>query len=138
MNINFFHIIISLTFFFTFSSIAEYSDEILIFESNENRDLYYSLIGELRCPKCQNQNLLDSNSPLAIDLKNQLYVLINDDYGKDQIKEYMRSRYGDYILYNPPLNKQTLILWFLPLIIFIFAIILLISKIIKNNRIDKN
>lgn len=138
MNINFFHIIIPLTFFFTFSSIAEYSDEILIFESNENRDLYYSLIGELRCPKCQNQNLLDSNSPLAIDLKNQLYVLINDDYGKDQIKEYMRSRYGDYILYNPPLNKQTLILWFLPLIIFIFAIILLISKIIKNNRIDKN
>lgn len=138
MNINFFHIIIPLTFFFTFSSIAEYSDEILIFESNENRDLYYSLIGELRCPKCQNQNLLDSNSPLAIDLKNQLYVLINDDYGKDQIKEYMRSRYGDYILYNPPLNKQTLILWFLPLLIFIFAIILLISKIIKNNRIDKN
>ena len=138
MNINFFHIIIPLTIFFTFSSIAEYSDEILIFESNENRDLYYSLIGELRCPKCQNQNLLDSNSPLAIDLKNQLYVLINDDYGKDQIKEYMRSRYGDYILYNPPLNKQTLILWFLPLIIFIFAIILLISKIIKNNRIDKN
>tara|TARA_B100002019_G_C21227710_1_gene578268 strand:+ start:785 stop:1201 length:417 start_codon:yes stop_codon:yes gene_type:complete len=138
MNINFFHIIIPLTFFFTFSSIAEYSDEILIFESNENRDLYYSLIGELRCPKCQNQNLLDSNSPLAIDLKNQLYVLVNDDYGKDQIKEYMRSRYGDYILYNPPLNKQTLILWFLPLIIFIFAIILLISKIIKNNRIDKN
>lgn len=138
MNINFFHIIIPLTFFFTFSSIAEYSDEILIFESNENRDLYYSLIGELRCPKCQNQNLLDSNSPLAIDLKNQLYVLINDDYGKDQIKEYMRSRYGDYILYNPPLNEQTLILWFLPLIIFIFAIILLISKIIKNNRIDKN
>ena len=138
MNINFFHIIIPLTFFFTFSSIAEYSDEILIFESNENRDLYYSLIGELRCPKCQNQNLLDSNSPLAIDLKNQLYVLINDDYGKDQIKEYMRSRYGDYILYNPPLNKQTLILWFLPLIIFIFAIILLILKIIKNNRIDKN
>ena len=138
MNINFFHIIIPLTFFFTFSSIAEYSDEILIFESNENRDLYYSLIGELRCPKCQNQNLLDSNSPLAIDLKNQLYVLINDDYKKDQIKEYMRSRYGDYILYNPPLNKQTLILWFLPLIIFIFAIILLISKIIKNNRIDKN
>lgn len=138
MNINFFHIIIPLTFFFTFSSIAEYSDEILIFESNENRDLYYSLIGELRCPKCQNQNLLDSNSPLAIDLKNQLYVLINDDYGKDQIKEYMRSRYGDYILYNPPLNKQTLILWFFPLIIFIFAIILLISKIIKNNRIDKN
>lgn len=138
MNINVFHIIIPLTFFFTFSSIAEYSDEILIFESNENRDLYYSLIGELRCPKCQNQNLLDSNSPLAIDLKNQLYVLINDDYGKDQIKEYMRSRYGDYILYNPPLNKQTVILWFLPLIIFIFAIILLISKIIKNNRIDKN
>ena len=138
MNINVFHIIIPLIFFFSFSSIAEYSDEILIFESNENRDLYYSLIGELRCPKCQNQNLLDSNSPLAIDLKNQLYVLINDDYGKDQIKEYMRSRYGDYILYNPPLNKQTLILWFLPLIIFIFAIILLISKIIKNNRIDKN
>ena len=138
MNINFFHIIIPLIFFFTFSSIAEYSDEILIFESNENRDLYYSLIGELRCPKCQNQNLLDSNSPLAIDLKNQLYVLINDDYGKDQIKAYMRSRYGDYILYNPPLNKQTLILWLLPLIIFIFAIILLISKIIKNNRIDKN
>ena len=69
MNINVFHIIIPLTFFFTFSSIAEYSDEILIFESNENRDLYYSLIGELRCPKCQNQNLLDSNSPLLLTSK---------------------------------------------------------------------
>jgi len=135
MSINNFKKYIIFLFFITFSylSYSDYTDEILSFENIESRDLYYNLIEELRCPKCQNQNLLDSNAPLAQDLKNQLYVLINDGYKKNEIKDYMRSRYGDFILYNPPLNSNTIVLWILPAILFITGVIILFSRFLKND-----
>lgn len=135
MSINNLKKYIIFLFFITFSylSYSNYTDEILSFENIESRDLYYNLIEELRCPKCQNQNLLDSNAPLAQDLKNQLYVLINDGYKKNEIKDYMRSRYGDFILYNPPLNSNTIVLWILPAILLITGVIILFSRFLKND-----
>lgn len=130
-------IILLLAFLFSNSLLSEYSDEILSFENKENRVLYYNLIEELRCPKCQNQNLLDSNAPLALDLKNQLYILVNDGYKRNEIKEYMRARYGDFILYSPPLNFKTLILWLLPMLVFLISVLVFLAKFIKSDNHEK-
>jgi cytochrome c-type biogenesis protein CcmH len=68
----------------------------------------------LRCPKCQNQNLADSDSIIAKDLRAQVQKLINTGQTDRQITEFMVQRYGEFILYDPPFNKATMVLWLMP------------------------
>ena len=68
----------------------------------------------LRCPKCQNQNLADSDSIIAKDLRSQVQTLINSGQTDRQITDFMVQRYGEVILYDPPFNKGTLVLWLAP------------------------
>jgi cytochrome c-type biogenesis protein CcmH len=68
----------------------------------------------LRCPKCQNQNLADSDSIIAKDLRTQVQTLINSGQTDLQITDFMVQRYGEVILYDPPFNKATLVLWLAP------------------------
>ncbi|MDC9720335.1 MAG: cytochrome c-type biogenesis protein CcmH [Gammaproteobacteria bacterium] len=69
----------------------------------------------LRCPKCQNQNLADSDSIIAKDLRAQIQTLLNDGQSDKQITDFMVQRYGDFILYDPPFNQATLVLWIAPI-----------------------
>lgn len=84
-------------------------------------DKYEVLIAELRCPKCLNINIADSNAPIANDLrmivKNQLLEGKTDW----EIKAFLRARYGDFIDYNPPLSPATLVLWAIPIVFLICA-----------------
>ena len=68
----------------------------------------------LRCPKCQNQSLADSDSIIAKDLRGQLQMLIKTGQTDRQITDFMVQRYGEFILYDPPFNKGTLVLWLAP------------------------
>ena len=90
------------------------ANELKVFSDPEMRQRYYGLIAELRCPKCQNQNLADSDAPIATDLRNELYLLINDNYSDTDILEFMESRYGEFVLYSPPVNSVTAVLWIIP------------------------
>lgn len=83
----------------------------LDFTSETERDRYHSLIGELRCTVCQNQALSSSDVPLAADLRNTVYRLIRDGRTDTEIRQFMRDRYGDFVLYNPPMAGHTLLLW---------------------------
>ena len=90
-----------------------------VFESREFADLdaqrrYHTLIEELRCLVCQNQNLADSNAELAADLRDQVYRMIQHGDTDDAIKTYMVERYGDFVLYRPPLRVTTVALWMGP------------------------
>jgi cytochrome c-type biogenesis protein CcmH len=85
------------------------------FNSEVERERYQDFIEELRCPKCQNQNLAGSNSPISADLRRELHRLLQEGKTDQEITAYMVSRYGEFVLYRPPLNKQTVVLWFLPL-----------------------
>jgi cytochrome c-type biogenesis protein CcmH len=69
---------------------------------------------ELRCLVCQNQTIADSNAPLALDLRNQIRTQIAQGRSDDQIRDYMVDRYGDFVLYRPPLRATTLLLWLGP------------------------
>ncbi|MFQ3323326.1 MAG: cytochrome c-type biogenesis protein CcmH [Pseudomonadales bacterium] len=84
------------------------------FSSEDLRGRYNDLIFELRCPKCQNQNLSDSDAAIAADLRALVYSLLNENKTDAEVKAYLVERYGDFVLYNPPVNKHTVILWLLP------------------------
>lgn len=98
--------------FFMTSAVA--SIEVREFKNTDDEARYAALIHEFRCPKCQNQNLAGSDAPIAVDLKNKTYDLINEGKSDDEIKAYMRARYGDYISYKPPVRPSTWVLWFFP------------------------
>lgn len=86
---------------------------------------------ELRCLVCQNQTLADSNAGLALDLRNELYKLIQRDASDEEIKNFMVSRYGDFVLYKPPVKTTTYLLWFGPFILAIIGIAILL-RMIRN------
>ncbi|MEM6638854.1 MAG: cytochrome c-type biogenesis protein [Pseudomonadota bacterium] len=82
------------------------------------RARYEVLIEELRCLVCQNQTIADSNAELAVDLRTQVRKMLVAGRSDDDIRDYMTDRYGDFVLYRPPLKRRTVALWFAPLVGF--------------------
>lgn len=87
---------------------------------------FRELTHELRCPKCQNQNINDSGAPLARDIKDRVHTLLMDGKTNDEITDYMIERYGDFVTYRPRLSTGTLLLWTLPAAAAVFAFIALV------------
>lgn len=84
------------------------------FASEAERERYRDLVEELRCPKCQNQNIADSDAPIAMDLRAQIFRMLEEGQSNQQIIDYLVSRYGDFVLYKPPVTARTLLLWYGP------------------------
>ena len=107
------------------------NDEPVIFENKNLEERYYLLIEEIRCLVCQNQSLSDSNAPHAQDLRNEVFKMIQTNKSNNEIMEFLVERYGDFVLYRPPLKKNTWLLWFGPflfLVIGFFVAVLVIKK----------
>jgi cytochrome c-type biogenesis protein CcmH len=96
------------------------------FSSDANQRRYVTFVEELRCPKCQNQNLSGSNSPIAADLRRELHRMIEAGEGDEQITQFMVQRYGNFVLYRPPLDKNTLVLWIMPGMMILLAFVVII------------
>ena len=88
---------------------------------------YRDLIEELRCPKCQNQNLADSNSPIAADLREQVRELLEAGKNDDEIVAYLVDRYGDFVRYRPAVKSNTLVLWFMPAALVIIGVLAIVA-----------
>jgi len=86
------------------------------FDNDAQRDRYQHFIDDMRCPKCQNQNLAGSDAPIAADLRKQLHRLIIEGKSDREITDYMVSRYGEFILYEPPFDRKTAALWLAPIV----------------------
>ncbi|HEN3526969.1 TPA: cytochrome c-type biogenesis protein CcmH [Yersinia enterocolitica] len=84
------------------------------FSSPQNQQQALALAKELRCPQCQNQNLLESTSPIAQDLRLEVYRLVEAGHSSQEIMALMTQRYGDFVLYRLPLRSATWVLWFGP------------------------
>ncbi len=95
---------------------ATATEELLQFESAEQQQLYRQLTAELRCPKCQNQNIADSNAVVAVDMRNKTLELVRQGQSHDEVIDYMKQRYGDFVHYQPPFQLSTVLLWVLPLL----------------------
>ncbi|MGF1878428.1 heme lyase NrfEFG subunit NrfF [Photobacterium frigidiphilum] len=91
----------------------------------------------LRCPQCQNQNLIESNSPVAKDLRLKVYQMINAGSSDQEVIEFMTSRFGDFVLYHPKFTPQTYVLWLAPFFILLLFGLLGIRSIRSNRREDK-
>lgn len=88
----------------------------------------------LRCLVCQNQTIADSQAPLAIDLKNQIREKLEQGQSNDQIIDYMVQRYGDFVLYRPPLKATTLALWFGPAALLILGVFVLFRHLARRRK----
>jgi cytochrome c-type biogenesis protein CcmH len=106
--------------------------EVLKFETPEQEATYNKLVGELRCLVCQNQNLADSNAELAVDLRRKTYAMVQDNKSEAEIVDFMVERYGDFVLYRPPLNRNTVLLWVGPFIILLGGVALLVRIILRR------
>ena len=93
------------------------------------------LSNELRCLVCQNQTIADSNADLAVDLKNQVRKQLSEGRSKEEILKYMTERYGDFVLYKPPFNAATIMLWVGPFLLMLLGLFFLIRQI-KQRRQD--
>ena len=87
------------------------------FASPELAQRFADLTRELRCPKCPNQSLSDSDAIISTNLRRHVQTMLDQGYSDNEIRAFMAQRYGDFILYDPPLKASTLVLWFAPAIL---------------------
>ena len=108
------------------------SIEVKDFENSSQESRYLDLIDNIRCPVCQGQSIGGSNSDLAKDLREQVRKMILNDKSDNDIHLFMIERYGDFVIFKPPINLKTFLLWFAPLIFLFFCFIYLIRIISKK------
>ena len=108
------------------------SIEVKDFENSSQESRYLDLIDNIRCPVCQGQSIGGSNSGLAKDLREQVRKMILNDKSDNDIHLFMIERYGDFVIFKPPINLKTYLLWFTPLIFLVLCFIYLIRIISKK------
>lgn len=104
------------------------SKDIQSFESEQQRQLYLKLTAELRCPQCQNQNIADSNAVVAVDMREKTYELVQQGYSRSQVLDYMIDRYGDFVHYQPPVNRVTVWLWLAPGLLLVSLLLVQLKR----------
>ena len=97
------------------------------FEDDGQRQQYLELSETLRCPKCQNQNIADSNAPIAADMRKEVHRLIGEGKSNDDVVDFMVERFGEFVVYKPKLDASTYMLWFGPGVIAILGIIIVLT-----------
>ena len=104
------------------------------FSDTAQQARYRSLLKELRCMVCQNQALDDSNAELAADMRRVVANMVRDGDSDSDIKEFMTARYGDFVLYRPPLRPETAPLWLLPFALAAVAVLVLVVRLKKRSQ----
>ncbi len=127
----FIHFVIGLLLIQTpFAESIEAND----FENIDQQSRYTQLIDNIRCPVCQGQSISGSNSGLAKDLREKVHEMILDGQSDADIYSYMVERYGDFVVYKPPLNIKTFLLWFAPLLVMILSLFFLFRSTRQNKE----
>ena len=106
------------------------------FDSAAQQALFKELADELRCPKCQNQNIADSNAPIAKDLRNKVHKLVVEGQDKGEIVDFMVERYGYFVYYKPPVTAGTIVLWVLPIAFVLFTLVLIWLKARRSQKLQ--
>lgn len=114
--------------------LAFAAEDFYIFKSTADQKRFQTLTTELRCLVCQNQNLAESNAGLAADLRDTIFQQINQGKSDQDIINFLVTRYGDFILYRPPVNALTAGLWFGPILFLLAGLSYLIYYVRKKPR----
>src|SRR5699024_1257758 len=110
------------------------SIEVRHFDNPVTEQRYRSLTASLRCPKCQNQAIDDSDSPISGDMRDRVYALLQDGRSDGEILDFMVERFGDYVLYNPRLEGRTYLLWGLPAALVLIGAIIVVLLVRVRRR----
>lgn len=108
------------------ATLADYK-----FDDPKKSEEFRHVIERMRCLVCQNESLAGSNAELAVDLRDEIYEMMKAGQDKDQIIEFMVARYGDFVLYSPPVKLSTSPLWFGPILLFLLGAFVL-YRILKH------
>ena len=111
------------------ATLADYT-----FDDPEKNAEFRQVIEQMRCLVCQNESLAGSNAELAVDLRNEIYDMMKAGQGKDEIIQFMVARYGDFVLYNPPVKPTTYPLWFGPILLFMLSAFVLFRILRRKNE----
>lgn len=114
-------LILALLMFMSLPALAA-PMQTFVFDNDEQEAIFKRLSHEIRCLVCQNQSIGDSNAELATDLRQEIYDMLKQGQSEQQIVDFLVQRYGDFVLYNPPMKPSTYLLWFGPLAIFLVAL----------------
>ncbi|MBR7888659.1 cytochrome c-type biogenesis protein CcmH [Marinomonas sp. A79] len=110
------------------------AQEQIVFSSELNQTRYQALVTELRCPKCQNQNVADSESSIALDLRRLVFEMIEQGKTDQEIIDYMVARYGAFVLYRPEHSSATFLLWYGPFILLAVGVLAFVLIIVSNRK----
>ncbi len=108
------------------------------FSGNVEEQRYKDLLAELRCLVCQNQSLVDSDAELAHDLRLEVYELMEHGRDDTQIRDFLVARYGDFVLYEPPIKPSTYLLWAGPFVLLALGIMMLIRTIRQRRQLQES
>lgn len=106
------------------------------FDDPQKEALFRELIDELRCPKCQNQTIGDSDAPLAKDLRDRAYMMVQQGASKQEVVDYMVARYGDFAYYRPPVKLSTVVLWLGPVIVILVGAGVILMRVRARNNAE--
>ncbi|MEJ8568532.1 cytochrome c-type biogenesis protein [Elongatibacter sediminis] len=120
------------------SGLVLAQQEPLVFENPEQERRFADLTEELRCLVCQNQNLADSDAPLAHDLRQEIHEMLMAGHSDDEIKGFLVDRYGDFVLYRPPVKGNTLLLWLMPGVLLVIGALTLFTAVRRRAQVPES
>lgn len=116
--------------------VAQAAIDTYEFANDGERERFRELTKELRCPKCQNQDIADSNAPIAADLRKEIFRMLGEGKDNQQIIDFMVDRYGEFVRYNPALSSKTAVLWFGPAGLLLGGLVI-IAVIVRRRRVQR-
>ncbi|MFC4258598.1 cytochrome c-type biogenesis protein [Marinobacter lacisalsi] len=105
-------------------------------ETSDQREQFRELLNELRCPKCQNQNIADSDAPIAEDMRNEVYRMVKEGADEQTVVDAMIERFGEFVHYKPAFDARTALLWLLPLIVIAVGLVVVVTIVRRSGRED--
>ncbi|AUG01059.1 MULTISPECIES: cytochrome c-type biogenesis protein [Pseudomonas] len=119
------------------AGVAHAAIDTYEFANDAERERFRELTKELRCPKCQNQDIADSNAPIAADLRKEIFRMLGEGKDNQQIIDFMVDRYGDFVRYKPALTGKTALLWFGPAGLLLGGVVI-IAVIVRRRRVQRS
>jgi cytochrome c-type biogenesis protein CcmH len=135
MKVNtYLQLLVSLCLLFLLNTAYSATLEQYTFEDPQQEAEFRDVIEQMRCLVCQNESLAGSNAELAVDLRNEIYDMMSAGKNKNDIVDFMVARYGDFVLYSPPMKPSTYPLWFGPVILFLIGGVLLARILLRKKQ----
>lgn len=122
-------------FFSAFALLGHAKEAVLVAQDPVLDARMVRITSELRCLVCQNQTIADSHAALAVDLRKQVMEQLQQGQSDQQIIDYMTARYGDFVLYRPPLKASTVVLWFGPGLLLLISLATLFVVLRRRSRL---